>query len=51
MTIKELQTKRKELVRIQQKEYTTMGNTKKCQKLFEEICKVDEMIADIKKEA
>lgn len=44
MTIKELKEKREMLVKQNQKEYRTMGNTQKCQELFKEIEKIDEEI-------
>lgn len=45
MTMNELQFKRSELVRIQQKEYRTRGNTQRCQELWSQIEKIDEEIA------
>lgn len=43
--IKELKAKREELVRMNRKEYTTRGNTARCQELFRQITEIDEEIA------
>lgn len=39
-----LKAKRAELARIQYKEYTTRGNTQRCQELWAQIEKLDEEI-------
>lgn len=39
-----LRTKREELARLQWREYTTRGNTQRCQELFAQIEKIDEEI-------
>lgn len=44
MSIKELKERREKLVRANRKEYTTMGNTQRCQELFAEIEKIDDML-------
>lgn len=41
MTVKELKEKRDKLAKMQWKEYTRLGNTQRCQELFEEIQKVE----------
>lgn len=41
-----LQAKRAELVRIQQKEYQTRGNTQRCQELWTKIEAIDNEIAE-----
>lgn len=41
-----LQAKRAELVRIQQKEYKTRGNTQRCQELWTKIEAIDNEIAE-----
>lgn len=40
-----LRAQRAKLVRIQWKEYTTRGNTQRCQELWSQITKLDEEIA------
>lgn len=40
-----LKAKRAELARLQWKEYSTRGNTQRCQELWEQITKLDEEIA------
>ena len=49
MTIKELKEKRESLIRQNQKEYRTKGNTQRCQEIFAEIEKVDELIKNASK--
>lgn len=44
MTLEELKQKRADLGKLQWKEYTTMGNTQKCQQMWVEICELDEQI-------
>lgn len=44
MTIKDLKAERAKLAKIQLKEYTTRGNTQRCQELFAKIEKIDEEI-------
>lgn len=39
-----LRAKREELARLQWREYTTRGNTQRCQELFAKIEKIDEEI-------
>ena len=46
-----LQAKRAELARIQYKEYTTRGNTQKCQELWTQIEAIDAEIEKRKKGA
>lgn len=41
-----LRTERARLVRIQQKEYQTRGNTQRCQELWDQISKIDDEIAE-----
>lgn len=41
-----LKAKRAELVRIQQKEYQTRGNTQRCQELWTKIEAIDNEIAE-----
>lgn len=36
-----LKAKREELVRLNQREYKTRGNTQRCQELFDKIEKID----------
>ena len=40
-----LRAERARLVRIQQKEYQTRGNTERCQELWDKISKIDDEIA------
>lgn len=43
--IKELKEKREQLIKANQKEYSTRGNTQRCQELFSEIMKIDEELS------
>lgn len=42
MTIKEMKEKREQIAKANRKEYSTRGNTQRCQELFSEIMKIDE---------
>lgn len=45
--IEELKEKRTKLVKRQNKEYRTWGNTQRCQELFVEIERIEEQIAEL----
>lgn len=44
MTAKELIAERDRLIKIQKREYERLGNTQRCQELFEEITKLNKQI-------
>ena len=44
-SLEALRAKRAELVRLNQKEYQTRGNTARCQELWSQIEKIDDEIA------
>ena len=50
MIIKELKEQRNKLVKQQQKEYQTRGNTQRCQELWAEIEKIDAQLEQIRKD-
>ena len=48
MTVKELKEERARLVKANQKEYQTRGNTQRCQELWAEIEKIDAKLKEVK---
>lgn len=50
MTVKELKAKREQLIKQNQREYATRGNTQRCQELWSKIEEIDRILERSRKD-